>query len=106
MTKNQSRGTQRQAERLQRQHHARKAIQGRQDQALTTQDETLLGQKVWIIPSFDAEPAEREYIINAVRDTLPEYYCELILAPGITQDDIHQLMVDATSDEEVGDEHE
>lgn len=88
----------RQIKRLKRQHAAKQGRKERQKVALETGDERKHGQKVWIIPEFDAGEDEAGYLVNAVRDALPEYHCELAHVPDVTEDDIHQLMIASGED--------
>ncbi|QRV14238.1 hypothetical protein JMJ58_14980 [Haloterrigena salifodinae] len=85
---------QRKIEQAQRQHAASEARTQRQELALEEQSTEKQGNRIWIIPEFDADRAESEYIIETIRDALPEYYCQLAHAPELTEEDVYQLMAE------------
>jgi hypothetical protein len=82
----------REVEQVQREHEAAQERDRRHRRALEEQEASKQGQRVWIIPEFDAGYAESEYLIETARDALPEYNCQLAHAPELTEREIYELM--------------
>jgi predicted RNA-binding Zn-ribbon protein involved in translation (DUF1610 family) len=86
---------QRQAEKLQLQHAAEQGREQRLQTALKTGQVEKQGQRIWIIPEFQPDEAEAEYIKESVREALPEYDCQLVVdsTKPMTKDRIHDMLL-------------
>jgi len=69
---------QRQAEKLQLKHAAEQGREQRLQTALETGEVGKQGQRIWIIPEFEPDEAESDYIGGSVREALPEYDCQVV----------------------------
>lgn len=85
---------QRKVQQLQRQQAAEQSREQRQQLALETANEAMHGQRVWIIPEFDPDKAERKYLIEAIRDAVPEYNVQMATdsTQPMTKDRIYEML--------------
>lgn len=97
-----TRRQQRQAEKLQLQYAAEQGREQRLQTALETGQVEKQGQRVWIIPEFQPDDAESEYIKESVREALPEYDCQLAVdsTKPMTKERIHDMLLDADDEEQ------
>ena len=95
---------QRQAEKLQLKHAAEQGREQRLQTALETGEVGKQGQRIWIIPEFEPDEAEADYIPDAAREALPEYDCQVVVgdrAKPITKDRIHDMLLGSGEEDDV-----
>jgi hypothetical protein len=93
---------QRQAEKLQLKHAAEQGREQRLQTALETAELGKQGQRIWIIPEFEPDEAESDYIQDSVREALPEYDLKVVVdrTKPITKDRIHDILLGSGDGEE------
>ena len=99
-----SKRQQRQAEKLQLKHAAEQGREQRLQTALETGEVGKQGQRIWIIPEFEPDEAEADYIPDAAREALPEYDCQVVVgdrAKPITKDRIHDMLLGSGEEDDV-----
>jgi hypothetical protein len=95
---------QRQAEKLQLKHAAEQGREQRLQTALETGEVGKQGQRIWIIPEFEPDEAEADYIPDAAREALPEYDVQVVVgdrAKPITKDRIHDMLLGSGEEDDV-----
>jgi len=97
---------QRQADfkKLQLKHAAEQGREQRLQTALETGEVGKQGQRIWIIPEFEPDEAEADYIPDAAREALPEYDCQVVVgdrAKPITKDRIHDMLLGSGEEDDV-----
>ena len=94
---------QRQAEKLQLKKHAEQGREQRLQTALETGEVGKQGQRIWIIPEFEPDEAEADYIPDAAREALPEYDCQVVVdrTKPITKDSIHDMLLGSGEEDDV-----
>ena len=99
-----SKRQQRQAEKLQLKHAAEQGREQRLQTALETGEVGKQGQRIWIIPEFEPDEAESDYLEDSVREALPEYDCQVVVgdrAKPITKDRIHDMLLGSGEEDDV-----
>ena len=94
---------QRQAKKLELKHAAEQGREQRLQTALETGEVGKQGQRIWIIPEFEPDEAESDYIQDSVREALPEYDCQVVddRTKPITKDRIHDMLLGSGEEDDV-----